>query len=116
MNIVNQNFGTVNSGINNYIGISACAKTNTNTNKRKQEREMTDNKKQENNDKTFDAILANKKQEEYCEENNLPHFAPKDGRCYKCGKNIYSVDGISIESAGKHLITGCPFCHYSYCE
>lgn len=50
----------------------------------------------------------------YCKQNKLPHFAPEDGRCYSCGHNIY--DTITAERAAKELITGCPKCHYSYCD
>ena len=41
-------------------------------------------------------------------------FAPNDGVCYNCRKQIY--DKITLESASKFLVTGCPHCHRSYCE
>jgi hypothetical protein len=44
----------------------------------------------------------------YCKDNNLPMFAPKDGRCFSCGKEINDTD--------KKHITGCPYCNYSFCE
>lgn len=67
------------------------------------------------------AIAAQKK---YCEENKAPHFAPEDGFCYSCGKQIYvdynengfTSHGESIEYASNELITGCPHCHRSYCD
>lgn len=63
---------------------------------------------------------ATKAQARYCKVNNYPHFAPYDGICYRCHKNIYTESdghhGISVENAGTHLITGCPHCHYSFCE
>ena len=73
------------------------------------------------------AIAAQKK---YCEDNEVPHFAPSDGYCYHCGRNIYDLyisttisrecgigeSGITVEQAGKRLITGCPHCHYSFVE
>ena len=43
-------------------------------------------------------------------------FAPVSGVCYRCHKNIYSEDGISVEQASKELVTGCPFCHRSYVD
>ena len=64
-------------------------------------------------------------QDNYCEKNGLPHFAPYDGVCYSCHKNIYSprlidgtdeYSGIPTYKAGCQLITGCPHCHYSFCE
>lgn len=75
---------------------------------------------------TFDSAKAVKAQNDYCEENKSPHFAPSDGRCWKCNQDIYAkdgktrrgkvVDGISVERVGTELITGCPFCNWSYCE
>ena len=53
-------------------------------------------------------------QKKYCDENQLPHFAPTDGICWRCHKQIY--DAISLEKASNTLITGCPHCHYSYCD
>lgn len=60
-----------------------------------------------------EAIAA---QEKYCKENDYPHFAPSDGRCYKCYGQIYGEKGWSVEQAASSLITGCPFCRYSYVE
>lgn len=75
---------------------------------------------------TFDSAKAVKAQNDYCEENKYLHFAPSDGRCWKCNQDIYAkdgktrsgkvVDGISVEKARTALITGCPFCNWSYCE
>jgi hypothetical protein len=75
-------------------------------------------------DKTYDPIKAAAAQAKYCDEIEAPHFAPSDGRCYSCDANIYRVPnpergispGISVEEAGTRLVTGCPFCHYSYVE
>lgn len=38
------------------------------------------------------------------------NFGPSDGICWNCKKQIFEV--LSGESA----ITGCPFCHRSYCD
>ena len=63
-------------------------------------------------------------QKKYCEENNIPWFAPTD-LCYSCRRNIYldakRVDGTvshgyTEEYAATHLITGCPHCRYSFVE
>ena len=71
----------------------------------------------------FDVKEAIKAQEKLCIEKGYPHFAPYDGVCYRCGKNIYKpiekgkyIRGITVERAGSELITGCPHCKYSYCE
>ena len=64
----------------------------------------------------FDRLKARKAQDEYCEKNKLPHFAPQDGYCFYCGQNIYTEGGYSVEEAEARLITGCPFCRRSYCE
>lgn len=68
-------------------------------------------------------------QRNYCERNALPHFAPFDGICWCCHKNIYSpvavrnpitgeytYTGIPTYRAGCQLITGCPHCNYSFCN
>lgn len=38
------------------------------------------------------------------------NFGPADGICWNCKKQIFEV--LSGESA----ITGCPFCHRTYCD
>ena len=73
---------------------------------------------------TYNPALAEKAQDEYCERNGKPNFAPYGGYCFHCGQNIYSakvypngfVGGISVEEAGRKLITGCPFCHISFVD
>lgn len=75
---------------------------------------------------TYDIETAIKSQEQYCIKNKYPHFAPDDGICWDCCQNIYAdkgrtrsgkeTHGISVEGAGNHLITGCPFCSRSYCD
>lgn len=75
-------------------------------------------------DKTYDPIKAAKAQDTYCDQHEIPHFAPSDGCCYSCGRNIYQLGkysdgspcGISVEEAGSRLVTGCPYCHYSFVE
>ena len=75
-------------------------------------------------EKTYDPIKAAKAQESYCDQHEIPHFAPSDGYCYMCNRNIYSLGkyndgspcGISVEEASSKLITGCPYCHYSFVE
>jgi hypothetical protein len=65
---------------------------------------------------TFDIKKACEAQTKLCKEKDYPHFAPMDGRCYECNQNIYKEGGRSIEYATTHLVTGCPWCHISYCE
>jgi hypothetical protein len=75
---------------------------------------------------TYDISKAAKAQEKYCTEKGYPHFAPRNGKCFSCGQNIYSEkgrtrsgeewQGISVERASKKLITGCPFCNRTYCD
>lgn len=48
------------------------------------------------------------KQIKYCDENNLPMFAPVDGVCWSCGHQV--------KDNGKSHITGCNVCHRSFCE
>jgi len=71
---------------------------------------------------TFDVQKACEAQKAYCKEKDYPHFAPGNGSCYNCHRNIYTQwgdkykSGYSVERASSELITGCPHCHYSYCE
>lgn len=53
-------------------------------------------------------------QEKYCRDHNDPLFAPADGFCHSCGKQIYT-NGYE-QRASNELITGCPHCHRSYCD
>jgi hypothetical protein len=53
-------------------------------------------------------------QKEYQKKTNSPSFAPSNGVCFKCRRQIYTE--ISLERASTTLITGCPHCHYSFCE
>lgn len=43
-------------------------------------------------------------------------FAPSNGICYRCKKQIYSEGGISVERASTELTTGCPFCYISFVD
>lgn len=50
-----------------------------------------------------------------CERKDFPHFAPDDGQCWKCHRNIYQ----NYENRGKDgsdPVTGCPHCYRSYCD
>ncbi len=53
-------------------------------------------------------------QNKYQEDNNFPDFPPKDGRCFRCGKQIF--EAISLEKASSELITGCPYCFWSFVD
>ena len=72
----------------------------------------------------FNPVKAAMAQEHYCEEREGPMFAPHNGICPRCGRNIYlptngskgAVHGITVEKAGNQLITGCPHCNYSFVE
>lgn len=77
--------------------------------------------------KTFNVSESIKVQAALCKEKCYPHFAPSSGNCYNCHENIYTEKevthgdrthsvGISVEKATNELITGCPFCHRSYCD
>ena len=57
-----------------------------------------------------------KAQKRYCDQNELPHFAPYDGVCWSCGRNIYDDGGITIDEAANRLITGCPFCNTTFTD
>lgn len=67
---------------------------------------------------------AKQAQEEYCEEHGVPHFAPYNGICHMCYKNIYqthskkdkSVRGYTATEARRIHITSCPHCNASFIE
>lgn len=71
------------------------------------------------NTRTYNSRQAAEAQKKYCSENKVPVFAPGEWskyRCIRCFHDIYREGGISVEEAGKKLITGCPFCNYSFCN
>lgn len=62
-------------------------------------------------DETAQRIMDNiEKQEKYCKENNFPDFSPAGGICYSCHRQVFD------QKEFKPPITGCPFCHTSYCD
>ena len=76
-------------------------------------------------EKTYDATKAIKAQEVYCDEHKIPQFAPRNGWCSSCGRNIYEpytyrghedqTYGITVEEAGSRHITSCPHCNATFC-
>jgi len=73
--------------------------------------------------KTFDVEASKAAQKKLQEEKGYPDFAPADGRCWNCKRQIYEEldspygkTGISLERASTELITGCPHCHRTYCD
>lgn len=55
-----------------------------------------------------------KLQQKFTEKNGLPFFAPEDGVCFTCQRNIFQY--MKEEEAGGRHITGCPYCHASFTE
>ncbi|PUU86959.1 MAG: hypothetical protein CI947_2353 [Halanaerobium sp.] len=67
-------------------------------------------------------------QKAFAKKTNSPHFAPDNGVCWKCHKNIYEPEtsingngneyttGVTVEKAKTSLVTGCPHCNRSYCS
>lgn len=76
--------------------------------------------------KTYDAVKAIEAQKRYCDERKCPYFAPPNGWCSRCGRNIFEpytyrreplvTIGISVEEAGSKLITGCPHCGATFVD
>ncbi|OEH86223.1 hypothetical protein BHU72_11855 [Desulfuribacillus stibiiarsenatis] len=82
----------------------------------------------------YNVVKSVQGQKTLCKERQLPHFAPSDGRCWSCKRNIYEtkenkmrnwqtgeitgtyLTGITVEQASKELVTGCPHCSRSYCD
>lgn len=50
---------------------------------------------------------------DYCKQHGVPTFAPHDGTCYKCGKDMVEGHKYTWLNGGP---TGCPHCHWSYCD
>lgn len=72
-------------------------------------------------EKVFSPVAAQKAQAEYCRDNHAPHFAPIDGICWRCKRDIYQQQnasgrstGISVQEAGSKVICFCPHCNRSY--
>ena len=62
-----------------------------------------------------DEVRANiEAQKQLCQENKLPMFAPDDGICWSCHKQIFT-EKHSWRAHNEH-ITGCPECSRSYCD
>lgn len=51
-----------------------------------------------------------------CAAARMPHFAPSDGVCWGCGRFIYRIDGIPNGAEPTSPVTGCPYCHKSFCD
>jgi len=87
----------------------------------------------------FDSAKAYAAQEAFCGDG--PNFSPgraNSYRCPRCKQNIYAeyghpvvaklrggrvelaygvkINGISVEQAGRERVTGCPYCHWSFCD
>lgn len=63
--------------------------------------------------------LCVEEQKEYCKTRHVPCFAPSDGRCFRCGRPIYSTwpnGGYKLEDAQSTMITNCPYCRWSFCD
>jgi hypothetical protein len=59
------------------------------------------------------AIITQKK---LCDKLGLPHFAPPNGICSECKRQIYQNYNDSSGVNGSSLVTGCPHCLKSYCD
>ena len=70
---------------------------------------MAENETVEVADPRGDKIRA---QIAFCKSIGTEYFAPLNGKCYRCGRDIY--EKISLEDAGTRLVTGCRHCHYSF--
>jgi hypothetical protein len=82
----------------------------------------------------FNVTKSIEGQRKLCNEKGYPHFAPKNGICFDCKKQIYQeqkkvfrnletnevvreyTTGITVEKASTSLVTGCPHCNRSYCD
>lgn len=51
---------------------------------------------------------------ELCKKIGAPLFAPYDGRCWRCGRDVY--DYITLEEAKTDVITYCKYCNKSFVD
>ena len=58
------------------------------------------------------SIIKYELQRLYCRSKNTPLYAPNS--CCHCSRNFWSR--ISYEQCKNELITGCPFCNWSFVE
>lgn len=66
------------------------------------------------NDNSMFTLEKMNAQLNYCKQNNLPYFVPYDGKCFRCGVQVYYL--ISATKASSELITVCPNCNISFCD
>ena len=65
----------------------------------------------------YDSRTAWRAQDAYCAARGCPTFVPVSGRCWRCGRDIFGPPGgVSVRRAGERVITGCPYCGYSFAE
>jgi len=62
----------------------------------------------------YSVTLGPEAQVQYCKENDTPLFAPSDGKCWQCRRDIYTK--ISVQEAASKLITSCPHCNRSFID
>ena len=69
-------------------------------------------------DKLYNAEIAKQRQNRHDVV-----FAPLDGKCWRCKKDIYELHehgdtytGIDIETATERIVSGCPHCNYSFVD
>lgn len=66
---------------------------------------------------TLDSWKAIRAQHKFCNENKVHEYAPNNGVCYRCGRNIYMGKfGFSVEQASSTHVTYCPYCNRSFCD
>ena len=65
----------------------------------------------------WDPTIAVDVQSVYCDANSRPIFAPRSGICPWCCTNIFMPKyGFTLFDAATRHITGCPFCHHTFCD
>lgn len=55
-------------------------------------------------------------QEQLCKKRGIPVFMPYNGICWSCGRDIVAPLIKEGLNGGETHMTGCPFCHRSYCD
>lgn len=64
---------------------------------------------------SYDPVAAILAQRSLCEKKGQPLWVTTS-RCGNCRRELFVPGGISIDKAGKEVITSCPFCHHSFVD
>ena len=53
-------------------------------------------------------------QRSFCDKRDIPVFMPTRGYCYSCGRDIIDYYIKAGLKGDEEVVTGCPYCYYSF--